>query len=122
MKNTIYRIFLCCLAGLTLVSCEDYLDKSPTDERTEKDVFSRFSEVDDMINRLYFMLRGVDRPLVYLRYNSESTLCDEEDSSAAEGNLFNKFNDGDNGPDSPFYEKTTTISNSAVTQAWLEIC
>ena len=118
MKKILYKVLFGCLTVLTFASCENYLDKSPTDERTEKDIFTRFSEVENMVNRLYFMLRGVDRPLVYLRYNSESTLCDEEDSSAAEGNLFNKFNDGDNGPDSPFYEKTTTISNSAVTQVW----
>ncbi len=118
MKNILFKVILCCAGAITLISCEDFLDKSPSDERTEKDVYTRFSEVDDLVTRLYFMLRGADRPLVYLRYCSESTLCDEEESSSAEGNLFNKFNDGDNGPTSSFYTSTVSRSNSAITQPW----
>ena len=74
MKQLIYKLTLLCIVVATAISCENYLDKSPSDERTDKDVYTRFAEVDALVNRLYFMLRGADRPLVYLRYNSESTL------------------------------------------------
>ncbi|MEG1864280.1 MAG: RagB/SusD family nutrient uptake outer membrane protein [Alistipes sp.] len=118
MKSILYKAIMLCLAVLTFTACENYLDKSPSGERTEEEMYTRFPEVEGLVHRLYFMLRGADRPLVYLRYNSESTLCDEEESSAAEGNLFNKYNDGDNGPDADFFSKTVAYSNSAITQPW----
>ena len=53
MKNILKYLLLCCSA-LSLFGCEDYLDKTPQGDKTEEDVFTRFNETEQLINRLYF--------------------------------------------------------------------
>lgn len=60
MKNILKYLLLCCSA-LSLFGCEDYLDKTPQGDKTEEDVFTRFNETEQLINRLYF-LRARRRP------------------------------------------------------------
>ena len=63
MKNILKYLLLCCSA-LSLFGCEDYLDKTPQGDKTEEDVFTRFNETEQLINRLYFYVRAADQPLV----------------------------------------------------------
>ena len=51
MKNILKYLLLCCSA-LSLFGCEDYLDKTPQGDKTEEDVFTRFNETEQLINRL----------------------------------------------------------------------
>ena len=81
MKNILKYLLLCCSA-LSLFGCEDYLDKTPQGDKTEEDVFTRFNETEQLINRLYFYVRAADQPLVHIRYFSDSALADECDTLA----------------------------------------
>ena len=83
MKNILKYLLLCCSA-LSLFGCEDYLDKTPQGDKTEEDVFTRFNETEQLINRLYFYVRAADQPLVHIRYFSDSALADECEGSSAE--------------------------------------
>ena len=94
MKNILKYLLLCCSA-LSLFGCEDYLDKTPQGDKTEEDVFTRFNETEQLINRLYFYVRAADQPLVHIRYFSDSALADECEGSSAENGWSNKFNEGD---------------------------
>lgn len=94
MKNILKYLLLCCSA-LSLFGCEDYLDKTPQGDLTEADVFTRFNETEQLINRLYFYVRAADQPLVHIRFFSDSTLADECEGSSAENGWSNKFNEGD---------------------------
>lgn len=86
MKNILKYLLLCCSA-LSLFGCEDYLDKTPQGDKTEEDVFTRFNETEQLINRLYFYVRAADQPLVHIRYFSDSALADECEGSSAENGL-----------------------------------
>lgn len=89
MKNILKYLLLCCSA-LSLFGCEDYLDKTPQGDKTEEDVFTRFNETEQLINRLYFYVRAADQPLVHIRYFSDSALADECEGSSAENGWSNQ--------------------------------
>ncbi|KAA2435646.1 RagB/SusD family nutrient uptake outer membrane protein, partial [Alistipes onderdonkii] len=82
-----YKTFL--LAGVLILSiaCDDFLDKEPTDVKTEKDIYSSFQQTEQQIERLYYWLRAADRPLAQMAHYSESPCCDEaECTSTSEAN------------------------------------
>ena len=111
MKNILKYLLLCCSA-LSLFGCEDYLDKTPQGDKTEEDVFTRFNETEQLINRLYFYVRAADQPLVHIRYFSDSALADECEGSSAENFLSNKFNEGDWEPGSELYSKCNATTDA----------
>lgn len=111
MKNRIKYLLLCCSAML-LLSCEDYLDKTPQGDKTDQDIFTRFNETEALINRLYFYARAADQPLVHIRFFSDSALTDECEGSSAENGWSNKFNDGDWEPGSQLYTSCNATTNS----------
>ena len=111
MKNILKYLLLCCSA-LSLFGCEDYLDKTPQGDKTEEDVFTRFNETEQLINRLYFYVRAADQPLVHIRYFSDSALADECEGSSAENGWSNKFNEGDWEPGAELYSKCNATTNA----------
>ena len=68
MKNILKYLLLCCSA-LSLFGCEDYLDKTPQGDKTEEDVFTRFNETEQLINRLYFYVRAAAQPHRFVGIN-----------------------------------------------------
>ena len=112
MKNILKYLLLCCSA-LSLFGCEDYLDKTPQGDKTEEDVFTRFNETEQLINRLYFYVRAADQPLVHIRYFSDSALADECEGSSAENGWSNKFNEGDWDPGAELYSKCNASTDAA---------
>ena len=111
MKNILKYLLLCCSA-LSLFGCEDYLDKTPQGDKTEEDVFTRFNETEQLINRLYFYVRAADQPLVHIRYFSDSALADECEGSSAENGWSNKFNEGDWEPGAELYSKCNATTDA----------
>ena len=111
MKNILKYLLLCCSA-LSLFGCEDYLDKTPQGDLTEADVFTRFNETEQLINRLYFYVRAADQPLVHIRFFSDSTLADECEGSSAENGWSNKFNEGDLEPGAQIYTSCNATTNA----------
>ena len=120
MKQQLYKTFL--LAGVLILSiaCDDFLDKEPTDVKTEKDIYSSFQQTEQQIERLYYWLRAADRPLAQMAHYSESPCCDEAEctSTSEANNLTNRFNEGDWEPGSNFWSKTTSTSSGNSTQSW----
>lgn len=57
MKKNNYLLIL--LFGLLLISCEDYLDKSPELDITEKDVFSQFNSFQGYLEKAYQCIEDV---------------------------------------------------------------
>lgn len=111
MKNILKYLLLCCSA-LSLFGCEDYLDKTPQGDKTKEDVFTRFNETEQLINRLYFYVRAADQPLVHIRYFSDSALADECEGSSAENGWSNKFNEGDWEPGAELYSKCNATTDA----------
>lgn len=101
MKRYIFKAILTFGLLSTAAACDDYLEKEPTDIKTEKDIYSSFQQTEQQINRLYFWLKGADRPLAQMSHYSESPCCDEAEctSTSEANNLTNRFNEGDWGPD-----------------------
>ena len=79
---------------------------------TEADVFTRFNETEQLINRLYFYVRAADQPLVHIRFFSDSTLADECEGSSAENGWSNKFNEGDWEPGAQIYTSCNATTNA----------
>ncbi len=120
MKQFIYKTLF--LVGIVTVAsaCDSYLEKEPTDVKQEKDIYSSFQQTETQINRLYFYLKGADRPLAHFHHYSESPCCDEAEctSTSEANNLTNRFNEGDWEPGSTIYSKSTGNTSSGTTQSW----
>ena len=56
-------IFL--LPALSLVSCNDFLDREDDDNITEAEAFSRYEKVNEMVSDVYAAAKRADRPLVF---------------------------------------------------------
>ena len=63
MKKINYIISVCLvlLLGIGLVSCEDYLDKSPESDITERDVFGNFNSFQGFIEQMYNCIQDPDK-------------------------------------------------------------
>lgn len=120
MKHTFYKTLLFGVLILSTSACDKFLDKEPSDIKTEKDMYSSFKQTETQINRLYFWLRASDRPLAQMANYSESPCCDEAEctSTSEANNLTNRFNQGDWEPGSDFYTKTTSKTSGNATQSW----
>ena len=63
MKKINYFLSICLLAlcGVCLVSCEDYLDKSPESDISEKDVFGNFTSFQGFVEQMYNLIQDPDK-------------------------------------------------------------
>ncbi|WP_297089918.1 RagB/SusD family nutrient uptake outer membrane protein [uncultured Draconibacterium sp.] len=55
MKNRFYYIIMM----LVLVSCSDFLDQEPSEQRSIKEQFSTEENIDQAVNGLYYQIEGV---------------------------------------------------------------
>lgn len=121
MKN-IFGIAAVTIALIAVASCDKYLDKQPTDVKTEADMFQSFQQTDEQITRLYALVKASDRPLAQMHHYSESPCCDEcECTSTSEANnLTNRWNEGDWEPGSNIWSKTTATGSTSAsnTTGW----
>lgn len=121
MKN-ILKISAAALCLIAAASCDGYLDKKPTDIKTEADMFSSFQQTDEQITRLYALAKASDRPLAQMHHYSESPCCDEAEctSTSEANNLTNRWNEGDWEPGSDIWKKTTATGSSSAsnTTGW----
>ena len=85
-------IFL--LPALSLVSCNDFLDREDDDTITEAEAFSRYEKVNEMVSDVYAAAKRADRPLVFFEHFSNSAITDECEGTNVEGNITNNFNNG----------------------------
>lgn len=122
MKN-IVKIGFLFLIGVVSTSClKDFLDKTPTSETSEKDIFSSWTRTEEQITRLYFYVRAADRPLNFFRNWSDSPLCDECEASTAESGWTHVFNDGGWEPGAAIYDAiTSNTAGGACHTFWPEL-
>lgn len=96
MKNIKYILGSSLLAcSLLLSSCSDYLDMLPDDQKTEQEVFSQYSSVNELVANAYDKTNGANRILTFFNHFSSAAVTDEAEGSTVEGNITNRFNNGD---------------------------
>ena len=101
------------LAGmLSITSCSDYLDRTPDDQTTEQQVFTRFDKVESLVTDLYAHAKYANRPLLYLNHFSLSSISDECSASSHESAIPYQFWVGNYGPSQGM------PSNSSYWQYW----
>lgn len=87
------------LAGLlSFTSCSDYLDRTPDDQTTEQQVFTRFDKVESLVTDLYARAKYSLHPLIYFSHFSLSSISDECSASSHEGAIPHQFHVGNYGP------------------------
>ncbi|WP_165043440.1 RagB/SusD family nutrient uptake outer membrane protein [Dysgonomonas sp. ZJ709] len=94
MRNIKY-IISCILLAILSFACEDYLDKQPDDQKTEEEVFTRYTEVNKLVTDLYSRAKVANRPLAWFYHFSSAAITDEAEGTTVEGNITNRFNTGD---------------------------
>lgn len=98
---------------LTLVGCsESFLDKEEDDKKSEADVYTRYEEVNKNVATAYWNARYAMRPLVWLEHFSSSVITDECEASNVEGNIGNRYNQGDWNPNANFPGNNRQFWNS----------
>ncbi|MBD8387141.1 RagB/SusD family nutrient uptake outer membrane protein [Dysgonomonas sp. BGC7] len=98
-RNLLYTIGLS-VAMLISSSCNDYLDRDDNDQITEKEAFSRYEKVNEMVTDVYAAAKKANRPLVFFEHFSSSAITDECEGTNVEGNITNNFNNGAWNPNS----------------------
>ena len=87
------------LAGLlSFTSCSDYLNRTPDDQTTEQQVFTRFDKVESLVTDLYARAKYSLHPLIYFSHFSLSSISDECSASSHEGAIPHQFHVGNYGP------------------------
>lgn len=63
MKTMKYMISLCLILmlGISVVSCEDYLDKAPESDISEKDAFGNFNSFQGFVEQMYNCIQDPDK-------------------------------------------------------------
>ena len=109
----IYKLFLLFGILFCLTACsESFLDKEKDDKKSEEEVYSRYEEVNKNVATAYWNARYAMRPLVWLEHFSSSVITDECESSNVEGNIGNRYNQGDWSPNSDFPGNNRQFWNS----------
>lgn len=85
-------------ACFLMSSCDDYLDRTPDDKVTEKQVFTSYDKVDGLVTKLYEDARSASHPLVYFSHFGTAPATDECTASAHEGAIPRQFQIGNWGP------------------------
>ena len=112
----IYKLFLLFGILFCLTACsESFLDKEKDDKKSEEEVYSRYEEVNKNVATAYWNARYAMRPLVWLEHFSSSVITDECESSNVEGNIGNRYNQGDWSPNSDFPGNNRQFWNSMYT-------
>lgn len=100
-RMTINKMLLGFLILFISVGCsESYLDKEEDDKKSEKDVYTRYEEVNKLVTQAYSRTRSANRPLVWLNHFSSSAITDECEGTNVEGNITNLYNQGSWNPNS----------------------
>jgi len=71
MKNIIYFLRSCILWGVLIListSCEDYLDKAPAADITEKDVYGNFTSFQGFVEEMYNCIMDPDKGGAWNKY------------------------------------------------------
>ncbi len=61
ITNILLSIAAALVIGFTATSCEDYLDKAPDSDITEKDAFGNFTAFQGFIEQEYNLVIGYDK-------------------------------------------------------------
>lgn len=64
-KYKIHLIVIALITGLTMGSCEDYLDKAPESTITDKDAFSDFFSFQGFVEEMYYCVQNIMRAAAY---------------------------------------------------------
>ncbi|MFV0397091.1 MAG: RagB/SusD family nutrient uptake outer membrane protein, partial [Bacteroidales bacterium] len=93
---------------LLFPSCSDYLDKMPDDKVSEKDVYSRFDKVDQLVTDLYSGAKSANKPLIYFNHFGTATITDEGTGSSHEAAIPRQFQVGNWGPSVGMPDRSST--------------
>ncbi|WP_080903822.1 RagB/SusD family nutrient uptake outer membrane protein [Parabacteroides sp. Marseille-P3160] len=96
--NKIYLLVMLLLSSLFIISCDDYLDRTPDDKKNEEDIFTRYGYVDNLVTDLYANAKSANRPLLFFNHFSASAITDECSASSHENSIPHQFNIGNYGP------------------------
>lgn len=99
MKKKIFNTTII-LVILFFGACDSYLDRTPDDQMTEDQVFTRYERTSQLVNDLYEAAKHANSPLVFFNHFSTMGITDEgEAASLVEGEITHKFNEGSWNPD-----------------------
>ncbi|HBG42528.1 MAG TPA: RagB/SusD family nutrient uptake outer membrane protein [Porphyromonadaceae bacterium] len=97
--NKIKSLITFIICTLFIVSCnDDYLDRTPDDKKNEKDVFTRYDYVNQLVTDLYDNCKWANHPLIYFNHFSSAAVTDECSASSHEAAIPHQFHIGNYGP------------------------
>lgn len=112
-KISLYKILPVLPLLLLLSGCSDsFLDKEEDDKKSEKEVYTRYEEVNKNVTEAYYLAKAANRPLVWLEHFSSAAITDECESTNVEGNIGNLYNQGAWNPNSNFPGNVRQFWNS----------
>ena len=83
-KISLYKILPVLPLLLLLLGCSDsFLDKEEDDKKSEKEVYTRYEEVNKNVTEAYYLAKAANRPLVWLEHFSSAAITDECESPKA---------------------------------------
>lgn len=98
-----------------ICSCDDYLDRTPDDKISEKEVFTRYDKVDGLVSDLYDNVKNASKPIIYFNHFSTAGITDECGASSHEEAIPHQFNVGNWGP------SIGMPKNSSAGQYWADL-
>src|SRR5699024_9335092 len=86
---------------ISLQACDsvsgNFLDREQSNEVTSEQVFTRYNQVNQLVNDLYSHARYANRPLVYFWDFASASATDAQNASTVGNNATNRINTGDYG-------------------------
>lgn len=114
--NRIISIILFIIGFSFITSCDDnYLDRAPDDKKNERDVFTRYGYVNQLVTDLYANCKSANRPLLFFNHFSSSAITDECSASSHESAIPHQFHIGNYGPSQGMPDR------SSVGQYWWDL-
>lgn len=96
-KIKLLTSLLVCLS-IIFCGCDDYLDKTPDDKVSEREVFTSYDKVEKLVTDLYEGCKTANRPLLYFNHFGTASVTDECSASSHEAAIPHQFHIGNYDP------------------------